>query len=63
MSADLIHPGHLNILEIAAATCSGASSPPSRSVLDNVRPGHRSDLPRPKETPVEAKNAFLSNLP
>ncbi len=27
-----------------------------------VRPGHRGDLPRPKETPVEAKNAFLSCL-
>lgn len=27
-----------------------------------VRPGHRSDLPRPRATPVEAKSAFLDAL-
>ena len=46
------------------AFCEARSRHPGIAMLAvSVRPGHRTDLPRPKETPAAAKTAFLAALP
>ena len=58
------HAAQTDSAEGIRAFCEARSRHPGIAMLAiSVRPGHRADLPRPKETPAAAKTAFLAAFP